>query len=96
MASLASKDREWLARMLYDSGSKLSKPSQSKNDALAILKGVEECLILVEQSPPNQLQIALAPIVIYLDQHKWLRHKDDEVRLLVTICLSEILRILAP
>ncbi|GLJ07100.1 hypothetical protein SUGI_0058260 [Cryptomeria japonica] len=88
---MATEDPKQLARSLYLAGSELSEHSQSKNEVL-----VEERLILIEQPSSELIQIAMAPIVTTLSQHKWLRHPNDEVKLVVTSCLSEIMRIMTP
>ncbi|GLJ37448.1 hypothetical protein SUGI_0760860 [Cryptomeria japonica] len=93
---MATKDTKQLARSLYLAGSKLSEHFQSRNEVLNTLKRVEECLILVKQSPPILLQISFAPIVTTLSQHRWLKHADGEVRLLVTTSFMEIIRISTP
>lgn len=64
------EDMKQLARSLYEAGSQLSNQSQSRDDVLNLLKKVEDCLILVEQSPCEVLEIALTPIVTSLKQHK--------------------------
>ncbi|GLJ15303.1 hypothetical protein SUGI_0250920 [Cryptomeria japonica] len=93
---MATEDTEQLARSLYLSGNELSEHFQSKNEVLNTLKRVEECLILVEQSPHDLIQLAMSPVEITLKQHRWLRHPDDEIRLVVASCFSEIMRIITP
>ncbi|GLJ10467.1 hypothetical protein SUGI_0128760 [Cryptomeria japonica] len=93
---MAIEDRKQLARSLSEVGSKLSNQCQSRDDVLNTLKKVEECLILVGKSPCEVIQIALTPIVASLNQDKWLRHPNDEIKLVVTSCLSEIMMIITP
>ncbi|GLJ36777.1 hypothetical protein SUGI_0741380 [Cryptomeria japonica] len=93
---MATEDTKQLARSLYLAGSKLNEHFQSKNEVLNTLKRAEECLILVEQSPHDWIQLAMSPIGTTLKQHWWLRHPNDEIRLVVTSCLSEIMRIITP
>ncbi|GLJ15580.1 hypothetical protein SUGI_0256080 [Cryptomeria japonica] len=38
----------------------------------------------------------MSPTMTTLKQHRWLRHPDDEIKLVVTSCLSEIIRIVTP
>ncbi|GLJ16209.1 hypothetical protein SUGI_0271310 [Cryptomeria japonica] len=83
-------------KVLYETGSKLSTQQQPRDVVLNILNELEGCLCLVEQSPLNSLQLALVPTVTFLGQRKWLKHSDDDIRVIVTSCLSEITRILAP
>ncbi|GLJ06598.1 hypothetical protein SUGI_0042770 [Cryptomeria japonica] len=93
---MATEDIKQLARTLNLAGSKLSEHSQSRGDILKTLNKVEECLIYVDQSPHDLLQLAMSPIVTTLKQHRLLRHPDDEIKLVVASCLSEIMRIITP
>ncbi|GLJ25393.1 hypothetical protein SUGI_0486130 [Cryptomeria japonica] len=93
---MESNDRQWFMKVLYETGSKLSTQQQPRDVVLNILNELEGCLCLVEQSPSNSLQLALVPRVTFLGQRKWLKHSGDDIRVIVTSCLSEITRILAP
>jgi hypothetical protein len=59
------------------------------------MQEVEECLLKVEQSPPestsNALQLATAALV----KKEMLTHVDSNIRLVVASCISEITRITA-
>jgi len=57
---------------------------------------VESFLSRVEQSPSNSMQIALSPSLKALIADKLLRHSDDDVKVAVASCISEITRITAP
>ncbi|XP_059068575.1 sister chromatid cohesion protein PDS5 homolog C-like [Cryptomeria japonica] len=93
---MATEDIKHLARSLYEVGTQLSDQLRSKDDVINMLKRVEDCLILVEQSPCDMFQLAMSPIMTTLKQHWWLRHPDDEIKLAVASCLSEIMRIITP
>ncbi|GLJ48304.1 hypothetical protein SUGI_1019550 [Cryptomeria japonica] len=89
------KDKQWLVKVLCETGSKLSTQQPPRDVVLNILNELERCVCLVEQSPSNSLQLALVPTVTLLGQRKWLKHSDNDIRVMVTSCLSEITRILA-
>ncbi|RDX74286.1 DNA mismatch repair protein MSH6, partial [Mucuna pruriens] len=57
---------------------------------------VESCLSRVEQSPTDSMQNALSPSLKALIADKLLRHSDDDVKVAVASCISEITRITAP
>lgn len=46
--------------------------------------------------PSDLLQITLVPTTTALSQHRWMRHSDGEITLLITACLMKIIRISAP
>ena len=60
------------------------------------LQQVECCLSRVEQSPIDSMQNALSPSLKALITDKLLRHSDDDVKIAVASCISEITRITAP
>ena len=60
------------------------------------LQQVECCLSRVEQSPIDSMQNALSPSLKALIADKLLRHSDDDVKIAVASCISEITRITAP
>lgn len=93
MALISEKDVE---KRLSQAGKKLEHPPQSKNELLSILEEVENCLSMVEQSPSETMQLAVAPSVTSLVKPELLRHQDKDVRLVVITCISEITRITAP
>ncbi|KAL3693858.1 hypothetical protein R1sor_007509 [Riccia sorocarpa] len=49
-----------------------------------------------EQSPPPSIVVAMKAITEALVLPSLLRHKDEDVKLLVASCISEIMRIFAP
>ncbi|GLJ43032.1 hypothetical protein SUGI_0893060 [Cryptomeria japonica] len=92
---MGSKERNWLVEVLQEASRKLNV-HQPKNVVFNILSELDGCLSIVEKPPSNLLQLALVPVVTSLRQHSLIRHLDDGIRLMVTSCLSEIIRILAP
>ena len=60
------------------------------------LQQVESCLSRVEQSPNDSMRNALSPSLKALITDKLLRHSDDDVKIAVASCVSEITRITAP
>ncbi|CAJ1973648.1 unnamed protein product [Sphenostylis stenocarpa] len=67
----------------------------SPRDSLG-LQQVESCLLRVEQSPTSSMQNALSPSSKALIADKLLQHSDDNVKVAVASCISEITRITAP
>ncbi|RZC15736.1 hypothetical protein D0Y65_009183 [Glycine soja] len=57
---------------------------------------VESCLSRVEQSPVDSMENALCPSLKALIADKLLSHSDDDVKVTVASCISEITRITAP
>ncbi|XP_064947401.1 sister chromatid cohesion protein PDS5 homolog B-like isoform X1 [Musa acuminata AAA Group] len=81
-------------RVVQEVGKSLVRPRLSKDSLVKFLKEAEDALSKLNQS--STLQIALGPLSHSLSQINLLQHKDKEVRLLVAVCFSEIIRILAP
>ncbi|KAG5018575.1 hypothetical protein AAZX31_06G059600 [Glycine max] len=92
---MAGADKE-LEEQLLEAGNKLVDPPSSVEDLLALLEQVESCLSRVEQSPTDSMQNALSPSLKALIADKLLRHSDDDVKIAVASCISEITRITAP
>lgn len=61
-----------------------------------LMQEVEECLLKVEQSPPESTSNALRPATEALVKKELLGHADSNIRLAVASCISEITRITAP
>ncbi|PWZ14787.1 Sister chromatid cohesion protein PDS5 B-A [Zea mays] len=57
---------------------------------------VEECLLKVEQSPPESTSNALQLATTTLVKKEPLAHADSKIRLAVASCISEITRVTAP
>ncbi|KAK7352647.1 hypothetical protein VNO80_18071 [Phaseolus coccineus] len=92
---MATTDKE-LEEQLLEAGNKLADPPSSVEELLSLLDLVESFLSRVEQSPSNSMQIALSPSLKALIADKLLRHSDDDVKVAVASCISEITRITAP
>ncbi|OEL27170.1 hypothetical protein BAE44_0011816 [Dichanthelium oligosanthes] len=81
---------------LKEVGERLQAPPDDVEDLLQLLKEVEECLLKVEQSPPDSTTSAIRPASEALVKRELLGHTDPNVRLAVASCISEITRITAP
>ncbi|KHN29622.1 uncharacterized protein LOC114408912 isoform X1 [Glycine soja] len=92
---MGSTDKE-LEEQLLEAGNKLLDPPSSAEELLPLLDQVESCLSRVEQSPIDSMQNALSPSLKALIADKLLRHSDDDVKVAVASCISEITRITAP
>ena len=88
--------KENLCGRLYIAGMKLEDPSLSKEVLLSTLEEVETCLKMVDHSPSHIMKLAVNPSLYALVKSELLRHLDDKIKLMVTSCLSEIMRISAP
>ncbi|CAA6667666.1 unnamed protein product [Spirodela intermedia] len=80
-------------KVLADVGRRLSEPL-SKDPLVKLLKKAASALSELRQS--SSLQHAIAPLSNSLVQKKLLQHKDKDVRILLAVCFSEIIRVLAP
>ncbi|KAJ1279943.1 hypothetical protein BS78_04G194200 [Paspalum vaginatum] len=81
---------------LRDVGERLQAPPDDAEDLLKLLNEAEECLLKVEQSPPESTSNAVRPATEALVKKELLGHDDPNVRLAVASCISEITRITAP
>ncbi|XWS72744.1 hypothetical protein CRYUN_Cryun02cG0066800 [Craigia yunnanensis] len=92
---MATSDKE-LELQLMEAGNRLVQPPSSVDDLILLLDEVESCLSRVEQSPSQSLQNALSPSLKALVAEQLFRHPDDDVKVAVAACISEITRITAP
>ncbi|XP_029130138.1 uncharacterized protein LOC109812986 [Cajanus cajan] len=83
------------AKMLKRVGRKLLQ-SPSGDDLRELLHKLELLLSTVDQDPAKPIQESLVPSMKALISDELLRHTDDDVKLSVTSCLTEITRITAP
>ncbi|WVZ74635.1 hypothetical protein U9M48_022796 [Paspalum notatum var. saurae] len=81
---------------LREVGERLQAPPDDAEDLLKLLNEAEECLLKVEQSPPESTSNAVRPATEALVKKELLGHADPNVRLAVASCISEITRITAP
>jgi sister-chromatid-cohesion protein PDS5 len=91
-ACMMSKQREL---DLTDIGKKLAN-AQSKEDLMNLLPQAASMLEDVEQSPPPSTIFAMKGCSDALVDPTLLGHKDKDVGVLVALCISEIMRIVAP
>ncbi|XP_014501584.1 uncharacterized protein LOC106762282 isoform X2 [Vigna radiata var. radiata] len=92
---MASADKR-LEEQLLEAGNKLANPPSSAEELLSLLEQVESCLSRVEQSPTVSMQNALSPSLKAMVGDQLLRHSDNDVKVAVASCISEITRISAP
>ncbi|GMI89265.1 hypothetical protein HRI_002595800 [Hibiscus trionum] len=92
---MASSDKE-LELVLMEAGNKLLEPPSSVDELITLLDQVESFLSRVEQSPSKSMQNALSPSHKALIGEQLFRHPDDDVKVAVAACISEITRISAP
>ncbi|CAN6273460.1 unnamed protein product [Urochloa humidicola] len=85
-----------LEERLREVGARLQAPPDEVEDLLKLLKEVEDCLLKVEQSPPESTSNAVQPATEALVKKELVGHSDPNVRLAVASCISEITRITAP
>ncbi|PKA51709.1 hypothetical protein AXF42_Ash003076 [Apostasia shenzhenica] len=72
----------------------LSARSIGKDVLVKLLKTAEDALS--ELSPCSSLQPSLTSLSCSFLQHELLKHKDKDVKVLVAVCFTEIIRLLAP
>ncbi|TYI80046.1 hypothetical protein E1A91_D05G064000v1 [Gossypium mustelinum] len=85
-----------LELQLMEAGNRLAEPPSSVAELIPLLDQVESCLSRVEQSPSQSMQNALSPSLKALVAEHLFRHPDDDVKVAVAACISEITRITAP
>ncbi|KAE8656633.1 transcription initiation factor TFIID subunit 5-like isoform X1 [Hibiscus syriacus] len=92
---MAASEKE-LELQLMEAGNRLVEPPSSVDELIPLLDQVESCLSRVEQSPSQSMQNALSPSRKALIAEHLFRHPDDDVKVAVAACISEITRITAP
>uniref|UniRef100_A0ACD5Z4R1 Uncharacterized protein n=1 Tax=Avena sativa TaxID=4498 RepID=A0ACD5Z4R1_AVESA len=85
-----------LEEQLKDVGTRLQEAPDDSEGLLKLLDEVEEQLLKVEQSPPQSTFVAIRPAMTALVRGELLNHANDDVRLAIASCISEITRITAP
>ncbi|GAB4844181.1 hypothetical protein Ancab_037547 [Ancistrocladus abbreviatus] len=82
-------------KIVADIGRKLAQQSRlSKDFIIKSLQKAAKSLSELEQL--SSLKPAISPLSESLVKHGLLQHKDEDVRLLVAVCFSEIIWVLAP
>ncbi|KAL4334997.1 hypothetical protein GQ457_07G037490 [Hibiscus cannabinus] len=92
---MAASEKE-LELQLMEAGNRLVEPPSSVDELIPLLDQVESCLSRVEQSPSQSMQNALSPSLKALVAEYLFKHPDDDVKVAVAACISEITRITAP
>ncbi|KAI4376861.1 hypothetical protein MLD38_014571 [Melastoma candidum] len=100
---MATSDEE-LQLQLSEAGNQLllllqhppSSSSVPDLDLLPLLDKLEGLLSKIEQSPPESILDTLPPFVKALIDDKLISHSDEEIKVVVASCISEITRITAP
>ncbi|GLJ29911.1 hypothetical protein SUGI_0591330 [Cryptomeria japonica] len=77
-------------------GEKFKLLPQAKTSLLNILEEAESCLCRVSESPLQTRATTMSPLVHSLVKLELTRHQDEELRLAVVTCISEIMRTIAP
>ncbi|KAL3721146.1 hypothetical protein ACJRO7_005896 [Eucalyptus globulus] len=96
MASSSSSFKGTLAAQLRLVGNDLLNAPSSVDELLTLLDNAEDVLVNMEQEPSDFLQDALLPIMKGLIAEALFKHCNEDVRVTVASCLSEILRIASP
>ncbi|CAL4960254.1 unnamed protein product [Urochloa decumbens] len=81
-------------QVVREVGKRLAQPRLGKDALVKLLKQAENALTELSQS--SSLQDALNALSKSLAQTTLLNHKDKDVKLLVAVCLIEVMRVLAP
>ncbi|XP_077248838.1 ARM repeat superfamily protein isoform X2 [Tasmannia lanceolata] len=81
-------------KVLSDLGKRLAHTPQNKDSLVKLLRKAADALSELKQA--SSLQPAIEPLSDSLVRHSLLQHRDKDVRLLVAVCFTEIIRLLAP
>ncbi|KAL5199789.1 hypothetical protein ABZP36_020992 [Zizania latifolia] len=85
------------AEMLKELGEKLeAAPPDRSEDLVKLLEKVAECLHGVEQSPGSSVMETIQPCLKAVARDEFLKHHDEDVKVLLATCFCEITRITAP
>ncbi|CAJ2656499.1 unnamed protein product [Trifolium pratense] len=96
MASSDDDDRDTVKRLRH-LGRKLSKNlASSVDNLLQLLDKLELVLSNLDQNPARPIQESLVLPMKTLISDELLRHTDDDVKISVTACFTEVARITAP
>ncbi|XP_051135633.1 sister chromatid cohesion protein PDS5 homolog A-like isoform X2 [Andrographis paniculata] len=85
-----------LERQLKELGSKLGSAPSSADAVVEILKDCVSCLSKLDQTPSNSMKVAMQPLMNAIAKPALLKHENEEVKLFVASCASELTRITAP
>ncbi|KAH7425028.1 hypothetical protein KP509_11G037000 [Ceratopteris richardii] len=81
---------------LQEVGLRLLYPSSSRDFLCNTLEQASALLSAIQQLPQANVLAAMKPTMDALVKPNLLKHKDEDVQFLVTACISEIMRIVAP
>ncbi|KAG2605958.1 sister chromatid cohesion protein PDS5 homolog A-like isoform X3 [Panicum virgatum] len=85
------------AEQLKELGEKLQAAAPAPADELAkLLEKAAECLHGIEQSPGSSVMEALQPSLKAFTREEFLKHEDEDIKVLLATCFCEITRITAP
>ncbi|TKW20995.1 hypothetical protein SEVIR_4G191000v4 [Setaria viridis] len=85
------------AEQLKELGEKLQAAAPAPADELAkLLEKAAECLHGIEQSPGLSVMEAIQPSLKAVTREEFLKHEDEDVKVLLATCFCEITRITAP
>ncbi|XP_006656003.1 sister chromatid cohesion protein PDS5 homolog A [Oryza brachyantha] len=85
------------AEQLKELGEKLEAAPPDPADALAkLLEQAAECLHGVEQSPDSSVMETIQPCLKAVARDEFLKHHNEDVKVLLATCFCEITRITAP
>ncbi|KAG2611293.1 sister chromatid cohesion protein PDS5 homolog A-like isoform X2 [Panicum virgatum] len=85
------------AEQLKELGEKLQAAAPAPADELAkLLEKAVECLHGIEQSPGSSVMEAIQPSLKAFTREEFLKHEDEDVKVLLATCFCEITRITAP
>ncbi|KAK8505622.1 hypothetical protein V6N13_073399 [Hibiscus sabdariffa] len=93
---MAAASGKKLELQLMEAGTRLVDPPSSVDELIPLLDEVWRCLSMVEQSPSQAMQNALSPSLKALVAKQLFRHPDNDVKVAVAACISQIARITAP
>ncbi|XP_039128023.1 uncharacterized protein LOC120264291 isoform X1 [Dioscorea cayenensis subsp. rotundata] len=85
-----------LEMKLMEVGLLLLRPPSTVEELLSLLDRTETLLSVVEQSPSSTMTTSLFPTVIALVSKEIFIHQDEDIKLGVASCISEITRITSP
>ncbi|XP_020260052.1 sister chromatid cohesion protein PDS5 homolog A isoform X2 [Asparagus officinalis] len=80
--------------VISDVGKRLAQPRLNKDTLVKLLRQAETALSELGQS--SSLEDVIKPLMHSLVKNNLLQYKDKDVRLLVAVCCTEALRVLAP
>uniref|UniRef100_A0A0D9WPC5 Uncharacterized protein n=1 Tax=Leersia perrieri TaxID=77586 RepID=A0A0D9WPC5_9ORYZ len=84
-------------QQLKELGEKLeAAPPDPADDLAKLLDQAAECLRKVEQSPDSSVMESIQPCLKAVARDEFLKHQDEDVKVLLATCFCEITRITAP